>query len=687
MHAPPPTTRPLRIDVLGGGISALAAAWWLTESPRPVRVRVWQQGWRLGGKGASGRDLRPGHHARILEHGPHVWGGFYHHAFALMRGAFAELDRPPDHPQPTVWHAFRPATSVVLQETWRGTIQPWTICFPTNRLLPGHPDGPAVLPGRELLLAAVQVAWSATTGRPAPFAAAWPPPPEAPRDPAGDRSGQRLLSAMAALLRALGPGEQPRKRTRALAATVRALLRAQWAAARRHLDDPAVRRRWVLTHFAAGHLLGAVADGAFARGCAALDGREYTAWLSRHLISDAAPDGGFPDGLTLGSPWVSWVYDALFAYRNGDRARPDLEASVALRAAGRMALGCRGATYWRMQGGMGDVVFTPLYEALVRRGVEFRFLHRVDRLALSPDGGLDHIALSRQADTTGGPYQPLVDIDGLACWPSTPLWDQLVDGAALAASGLDLEAPTGGPTAGAITLERGRDFDVALSGLPLGVLPHVASDLIDRLPAWRALVEGVPTVATRCAQAWLDQTDDQMGAPGPPRAILHQHDGAFTIATDMSQTLRFERWPAAAPARTAVYLCDPMPDPPTTAGEGPTPPALTDEPAALARDLAALYPAATTQGALQSGRLRDQYLRHNTLGGERFTHIAAGTTALRPRADESGVPGLVLAGDWVRNGLDVICIEGAVTAGLQAARAATGHPHEAHILAPIGGLG
>ena len=46
-------------------------------------VTVYQPGWRLGGKGASGR----GPADRVEEHGLHVWMGFYENAFALMRRA------------------------------------------------------------------------------------------------------------------------------------------------------------------------------------------------------------------------------------------------------------------------------------------------------------------------------------------------------------------------------------------------------------------------------------------------------------------------------------------------------------------------------------------------------------------------------------------------------------------------
>ena len=43
---------------------------------------------------------------------------------------------------------------------------------------------------------------------------------------------------------------------------------------------------------------------------------------------------------------------------------------------------------------MGDVVFAPLYEALRRRGVSFRFFHRLEDLHLAPDGRARFAGLS-----------------------------------------------------------------------------------------------------------------------------------------------------------------------------------------------------------------------------------------------------------------------------------------------------
>src|SRR5690242_10662285 len=80
-------SKPRRIAILGGGCAALAAAFALTEDARwrdRFEVTVYQQGWRLGGKGASGRNTDPRFGARIEEHGLHLWAGFYRNAFRLI---------------------------------------------------------------------------------------------------------------------------------------------------------------------------------------------------------------------------------------------------------------------------------------------------------------------------------------------------------------------------------------------------------------------------------------------------------------------------------------------------------------------------------------------------------------------------------------------------------------------------
>jgi uncharacterized protein with NAD-binding domain and iron-sulfur cluster len=84
--------RPRRkVAILGGGCGGLAAAWELTQERNRggFDVTVYQPGWRLGGKGASGRAPF-GTGQRIEEHGLHLWFGFYRHAFTMLAQAYRE---------------------------------------------------------------------------------------------------------------------------------------------------------------------------------------------------------------------------------------------------------------------------------------------------------------------------------------------------------------------------------------------------------------------------------------------------------------------------------------------------------------------------------------------------------------------------------------------------------------------
>ena len=78
-----------KVVIIGGGMAALAAAFDLTRTEAlrdQFDVTIYQMGWRLGGKAASGRDCE----GRVVEHGLHVWFGCYENAFGLVREAYDE---------------------------------------------------------------------------------------------------------------------------------------------------------------------------------------------------------------------------------------------------------------------------------------------------------------------------------------------------------------------------------------------------------------------------------------------------------------------------------------------------------------------------------------------------------------------------------------------------------------------
>lgn len=131
-----------RIAVLGGGVGALSAAFYITEQPGwadKYELTVYQQGWRLGGKCASGHDMREGYGHRIYEHGLHIFGGFYYQAFDLLRRAYKALDRPDGHPNQDVWDAFTPEDGVgLVDNSPEAAVDPiWYLDFPPNFEVPG----------------------------------------------------------------------------------------------------------------------------------------------------------------------------------------------------------------------------------------------------------------------------------------------------------------------------------------------------------------------------------------------------------------------------------------------------------------------------------------------------------------------------------------------------------------------
>ena len=123
------------------------------------------------------------------------------------------------------------------------------------------------------------------------------------------------------------------------------------------------------------------------------------------------------------------LYDLVFGYEDADPERPAVAAGVMVFLIGLVLFEYKGAIFWKMTAGMGDVVIAPLYQALRRRGVQFEFFHRVDALASRRADARPStpITMGRQARLADGvdDYDPLTTVRGLPVFPDTPLAEQI----------------------------------------------------------------------------------------------------------------------------------------------------------------------------------------------------------------------------------------------------------------------
>ena len=102
----------------------------------------------LGGKGASTR----GADGRILEHGLHVWLGYYDNAFRLVRECYDELDRRPHRSvrarsAPGATRSC-PSPDVGVFEHVDGTVDPWLAAVRDQRAGPRRARAPDMRPRR-----------------------------------------------------------------------------------------------------------------------------------------------------------------------------------------------------------------------------------------------------------------------------------------------------------------------------------------------------------------------------------------------------------------------------------------------------------------------------------------------------------------------------------------------------------
>jgi uncharacterized protein with NAD-binding domain and iron-sulfur cluster len=452
----------LRVAIVGGGCAGLAAAWQLSKLPG-YEVHVYERSRRLGGKGASFRDGS----GRIYEHGLHVWLGFYENAFRMMRECYAEVGDRGWGPEQSDFakrlahasfeDAFFPEPHIgVAVDDYSGGWEVWSGHLPPMQGLPGDPidaeTNPFTLANylvrcleliKALMLSVVEPVKGRTPGEPRADERA-PLDEEMELDFTFDpvRSPRALVERMARMLRvgvlttAAGILQgvtiaEDWVRTLNFApqvsGTVLEFLEALAAQTRKQLRDvvaidPRLRWKTEIIDIVMTIAVGLYRDKVlFDRdGLDVINGIDYRKWLAKHGATKSA----------VASPFLTGIYDLVFAYRDGDPKRPALAAGVALRGALRMFFTYRGAMFWRMRSGMGDAVFAPLYKVLsagrsekeakdglqAREKVTFHFSHALTGIDFDLDPAREHrvTALHFEVSATDSGKDVL---DRFGCWP------------------------------------------------------------------------------------------------------------------------------------------------------------------------------------------------------------------------------------------------------------------------------
>jgi uncharacterized protein with NAD-binding domain and iron-sulfur cluster len=327
--------KPIKVAVIGGGCASIAAAFELTrpEHGGKYDVTVYQMGWRLGGKGASGRGAA----GRVEEHGLHVWLGSYDNAFRLLRECYDQLSRDGARGRFRDWRdAFLPDSHLgIADRSPNGGWVAWTAYFPPAKGLPGDPidrDNPFTIRNYLVRAAALLRAllfstqtWPSHTGEEPQDAAdfAAPLPPQSPE--ALGRAINALLrvgalTGAAALIEAMALVEMAlRWLPKDIESTLSRLLDIIVVPLRRYLEqkvaaDDEIRCKWEIIDIVLAVLVGVVRFQLLSdpRGFDAINDYDGREWLRLNGASERSLNSAFLRGL----------YDMALAYPDGDPAHP-----------------------------------------------------------------------------------------------------------------------------------------------------------------------------------------------------------------------------------------------------------------------------------------------------------------------------------------------------------------------------
>lgn len=670
-----------RVAVLGGGPAGLACAWllsnprnskgkpaWTSSSGLSIKVELFEQSWRPGGKTASARRTDT-EKARIEEHGLHVVMGCYGNLIKMLRWSshFGGLDllsdtsrlripidrsRDPAHawtPTFKAWRRRKRGDRLSLTKFLLAFFEAWRLYF--DSLVRSASRQPFLSLPPLILDPAMKVMWQAVnfvrrlhgpSKRPRPLmrallAMAQHISSKSPENGVLRNSSDFLLASMHWTAR-LGLGAElhtgslvalrrsnddrednsPFEQLGTLARLLRAIGRT---ALQPNKGTDADRFAAEMIELGTTIIAGLDDLGFFPAWAvddtANLGSEQYSNWvrnlqtLDTQTLAGWLHDNGISKGFVKGSRLLDAVTSGLFT-------TPDnIGAGTFINGFARLVLAYDEAPCKRMKGGTGEAIVAPLMRALLdTKNVDAYFDATVQGIDIDPK---THLAttVSITQPTGNAPCMtvPLAS-DGHYGWstPPTPNLQPVVK-SSVPADYFVLAIPP---------------FQKPMQGLP--------ANLATRLSR-------IGSCATLGLQHWSG------GDPRYPGVILSGLPEPLRCAASMEQ-LKGSEGPGYKHA--PVYYCGAISD-------DETPKWNVDYAKGWLKANASLY-------QKEGSEIHEPFLSPNFSCSERYALSDPDSLVARPYCYESEVPNLFMAGDWTRTALNCGSIEAAVTSGLEAAR-------------------
>ena len=208
--------------------------------------------------------------------------------------------------------------------------------------------------------------------------------------------------------------------------------------------------------------------------------------------------------------------------------------------------------------------------------------------------------------------------------------------------------------------------------MPPEVQKQICAELRAHDESYDAMLKSSRSIATQAAQLWLKDSADVLGQDFQAASLLSCFVEPLDTMADMAHVVDVEDW--AGDVRHIAYLCGALPEQPDQGAADAEARAHLER--FIDNDLKALWPGIGAR--LDRNRLHPpgsaadplagQYVRANWSPPERYVLTPPGSVKDRLTARGTRFKNLLLAGDWTANGLDVGCLEAAVTSGRLAAR-------------------